>query len=307
MHHPSSILKILASRRSSYDSPHFIMADPTSASRTLSTSNLIAQPALEPPPPSNAPPSPPPDAVAALCELSTLVIIYPGRWPDAHQFLPSPDSPHEVEWFEGTGTVIGVKRRRVFILSSIHIQDATKHSFWVKGQATGHRQERATLVDNCFVENGIDVAVFSCDVGAFDAALLARCLPALRWRYTDTFVRGAAVWLVHYPTVSDNRHGRSATTRLEGPVAPAVAVGEVLSFDAAAFLFDSTIAATGGSSGGVVVDADGRMLGVHDSQHDDNPLAPGQPVSSHRAADELRAVFGRNRQVQHIFDEAAVA
>ena len=228
----------------------------------------------------------------ALKALSTLIIIYEGRWRNPHEFFPSSLAHQQVLWDEGTGTIIGCDRASVFILSSIHKKSASKCTFWIKGRATEHRQIPATLVENRYEENdGIDVAMFSCPLGAIDATLLSRYLPAVRWSYPDTFQPGAAVWLVHYPTFDCT--GTEATSRLRGAVEPDVAYGEVLSHDVATFLFDSTIEATAGSSGGVIVDADGFVVGVHDSIHDVDPPAAGDRavVSSHRAAAELRQHF----------------
>jgi Trypsin-like peptidase domain len=234
---------------------------------------------------------PEPAAVEALKALSTLVIIFEGRWRNVKEFMPSPDSPRPVNWDEGTATIIGRDRTSAYILLSIHKKNAAKCSFWVKGRATGYQQTPAQLMINRFEENdGIDVAMLSCNVEAFDDALLSRYLPELRWRYTSDFRRGAAVWLVHFPTVDETElSGENATCRLRDEVEPEVAYGVVLSQDVATFLFNSTIVATPGSSGGVVIDVDGHVIGVHDSIYHKDHINP--TMSSHRAAAELKQYF----------------
>lgn len=238
------------------------------------------------------------NAVIKVIEnLSVLVIMYPGKWP-SDQFLPNCHSKRVIDWFEGTGTVIGIKRNRVFILSSIHCTPSTKFTFFVKGALTEHKQVAATLVENYFVveNNGIDVAVFSCDSSCFDSHVLAD-IGNIQWRCPEAFRIGSPVWLVHYPTSSEPE-GVASTHRLFNECFPTLSEGVLLSEDFPGLTIDSTIIATGGSSGGLLVDENGYAVAVHDSQHDETPNKV--PVSTHRMISELREAFKNNKQLHNL-------
>eukprot|EP01031_Cornospumella_fuschlensis_P038413 gene38413-46682_t len=222
--------------------------------------------------------------VAALSALSVMVIIYDGKW-RGEQFHPDKYSSKVYDWFEGTGTVVGFKRNRVFILSSIHCNPTSTYTFFVKGDITRQVQVNATLLVNCFVQenNGIDVAVFSCDISGFVEETLNSYLGYIRWHTPESIPAKSKVTLVHYPTSvpaaaateeSSETLEYDATYRLFNPVYPTITYGEVVSHSPETSTFDSTIIATGGSSGGILVDEHGRCLGVHDSQHNENPLLP---------------------------------
>lgn len=247
--------------------------------------------------PSNVVPS---AVLDSICNLSVLVITYPGKWTEP-QFLPSPVSRKKIEWFEGTGTVIKVKRNRVFILSSIHCIPRGNYSFFVKGEVTGQVQVLATLCVNYFVadNNGIDFAVFSCDACHFRPEVLLQ-LSNLTWKSPDSFVAGSQVWLVHYPTLVGST--LASTSRLENPVFPTVSDGTIVSDDLDTYTIDSTIIATGGSSGGIVINNVGFAVGIHDSQHNDNtPM--GVFVSTHRLVCALKEKFDQVRQLHGIFGD----
>ena len=125
-----------------------------------------------------------PEAVLkSTVDLSVLVIMYPGKWSQS-TFLPNCFSKRKIDWFEGTGTIIGVKRNRVFILSSIHCIPGTKFSFFMKGQVTGHEQVPITLVLNQFIEadNGIDIAIFSCDIRVLNHTMISG-MDSIRWHH----------------------------------------------------------------------------------------------------------------------------
>jgi hypothetical protein len=237
--------------------------------------------------------------VGSICSLSVLVIMYPGKWA-AKEFHPNPYSKKIVDWFEGTGTIIGIKRNRIFILSSIHCIPGSKYSFFIKGISTRHQQVPVTLVQNFFVEenNGIDIAIFSCDIRCFDLLTLEHA-KIIKWNAPSSFEAASSLWLVHYPT-ANGTDAVPATHRLENPCFPTVTAGTLLCSDFKSLTIDSTIIATGGSSGGLVVDRFGCIVAVHDSQHDDTP--DGKPVSTHRMVKELREIFVANKQLCNLFD-----
>lgn len=224
--------------------------------------------------------------------LSVVVIMYPGKWP-SDQFLPNCYSKRIIDWFEGTGTLIGMRRNRVYILSSIHCIPGSKFTFFVKGALTEHKQVPATLVENYFVEanNGIDVSVFSCDSRHFDDNILSD-VQNIEWRCPDAFRVDSPLWLVHYPTSSEP-DGAASTHRLFNDCFPTVSEGVLLSEDFKGLTIDSTIIATGGSSGGSLVDENGHTVAMHDSQHDET--LDKVPVSSHRMISELREAFRSNK------------
>jgi hypothetical protein len=199
------------------------------------------------------------NVVQLVCELSVLVIMYPGKWP-SQQFLPNCNSVRIIDWFEGTGTIIGIKRNRVYILSSIHCTPRVTYSFFLKGTATQHTQVPATLVQNYFVpeNNGIDIAVFSCDASYFAHEVLCKVIN-IEWTAPDSFELCSPVWLVHYPTSSE-APGVASTHRLDHECQATVSNGTVLSEDFVALTIDATIVATGGSSGGLVIYAQGRVV-----------------------------------------------
>jgi len=241
----------------------------------------------------------PDQVLKSIVDLSVLVITYSGKW-SQDKFLPNSMSRRKIDWFEGTGTIIGVKRNRVFILSSIHCVPGTKYSFFVKGAATQHQQFPVTLVLNHFVEenNGIDIALFSCDARVFDVDMI-RGIQDIHWEAPMSFRIGSAVWLVHYPTSSEP-DGVPPTHRLFNDCFPTVSTGTILCEDFGALTIDSTIIATGGSSGGLIIDEHGRAVAVHDSQHDETP--DQKPVSTHRMVRELRLTLQSNRQLCNLFD-----
>lgn len=236
----------------------------------------------------------PADVLEAVAGLSVLVITCPGKW-TKNEFLPSSLSRRKIDWFEGTGAVIGIKRSRVFILSSIHCIPEANYTYFIKGAITDQKQVIATLCCNHFIRenNGIDVAIFSCDVKCFKADVQLK-LSCVRW--CDNFSIGSSIWLVHFPTSSEEV---VATHRLTEDVHPSTATGNIVSIDTVSSTFDSTIVATGGSSGGILVDASGFALGVHDSQHDDTE--DGTFVSTHRTVSALRDVLSSVRQLEGMF------
>ena len=236
--------------------------------------------------------------VDSIKELSVLVIMFPGKWA-SDQFLPNCNSTRVIDWFEGTGTIIGIKRNRLFIISSIHCIPGTKYSFFIKGSSTSHKQIPATLVHNYFIKenNGIDIAIFSCDVSNFMPETLSR-VADIEWCAPDSFRLDSPVWLVHYPTSSEP-DAVPSTFRLFHPCFPTVSTGRILCEDFLALTIDSDIIATGGSSGGLLIDENGLVVAVHDSQHDDTQ--DGQPVSTHRMVRELREVFSGNKQLCNLF------
>lgn len=243
--------------------------------------------------------SKPETVLKSIVDLSVLVIMYPGKWSQS-SFLPNCFSKRKIDWFEGTGTIIGVKRNRVFILSSVHCIPGTKFSFFIKGHITNHEQLPVTLVLNQFVEadNGIDIAIFSCDVRLLDQAMVAG-IDSIRWHAPDRFRTGSPVWLVHYPTSSEP-DGVPSTHRLFNACYPTVSMGFVISDDFNSLTIDSTIIATGGSSGGLIIDENGLAVAVHDSQHDETP--DNTPVSTHRMVRELRLTLASNKQLCNLFD-----
>ena len=240
--------------------------------------------------------------ISRISALSVLVITYAGKWSE-EQFLPSPLSVKKIDWFEGTGTVIGLKRNTVYILTSIHCNPDHKYSYFVKGEVTNQVQTVATLVTNQFMaaEDGIDIAVFSCDISAFNRPMLDAAVLCLRstWQQNVPLsMVGEKIWLVHFPTVLSEQ--LESTHRLINPVFPSISSGEILSVNTAASKFDSTITATGGSSGGLLVDIRGKIIGTHDSQHDENPLFPY--VSTHQMISELSKHLSEIRQIRGLFE-----
>jgi hypothetical protein len=259
------------------------------------------------------------ETIKAVFDLSVMVIIYAGKW-QGEQFHPNCHSSKVYDWFEGTGTIIGVKRNRVFILSSIHCNPNSHYSFFVKGVITKQIQINATLCINYFDSaniSGIDVAVFSCDLSGFDSSVLSANLPQVKWHTPQRLDGNSKITLVHYPTSiptaavvpSDTDSNNAAivpydsTFRLFNPVFPTVSDGEIISSDLANYTFDSTIVATGGSSGGLLISEEGLCLGVHDSQHNENPLAVGRMVSTHKMIAEVRERTRGVRQLRGLFEE----
>lgn len=238
--------------------------------------------------------SSPAPQLKSICNLSVLVITYPGKWNEA-EFKPSHLSRRKIDWFEGTGTVVGIKRNRIFILSAIHFVPEGYFSFFVKGEITGQIQVSATLCVNHFVEenNGIDIAVFSCDIAQFDRSLLSS-ISNIQWKSITTFEKDSPVWLVHYPTSCDENV--PSDSRLINPVFPTISQGILVSIDLSTLTFDSTIVGTGGSSGGIIIDGNGYALGVHDSQHDDTPTK--ELISTHRMIKEVKETLSTMRQLQ---------
>jgi hypothetical protein len=240
------------------------------------------------------------DSIRLVQDLSVLVITHPGKWKEG-SFHPSKFSVRKIDWFEGTGTVIGIKRNRVSILSSIHCEPNSKYSFFVKGAITNQEQVVATLSLNRFEEedNGIDVAIFSCDASCFDAEVLSRMTQYLRWNFSAQIVRHPPLpvtnlYLVHYPTLQEEQ---DITRRLHEPVFSEVATGVLVSVDSECF--DSTIVATAGSSGGLIVSEEGYILGSHDSQHNDTP--DGSTLSTHRMCTAVREALSSVRGVSEMF------
>ena len=236
--------------------------------------------------------------------LSVLVITHPGKWKH-EQFQPSPSSLRRIEWFEGTGTVIGMKRNRVFIISSIHCTPTSSYSFFVKGGITGQEQVPATLSVNRFEEtnNGLDIALFSCSADCFDKDVLQRMTESLRWDYSAPLIRPSSMTrlsLIHFPTLPDEQ---DITRRLHMSVFPEVTTGVLFSVDVEGECFDSTILATAGSSGGLIVSEDGCILGSHDSQHDETP--DGSVVSTHRMCGSVVEALSLMRRVNDFFPSSA--
>jgi len=172
--------------------------------------------------------------------------------------------------------------------------------FFMKGQVTNHEQVPVTLVLNQFIEvdNGIDIAIFSCDIRVLDQAMILG-IDSIRWHAPDSFRIGSPVWLVHYPTSSEP-DGVPSTHRLSNACHPTVSTGIILSEDFNSLTIDSTIIATGGSSGGLIIDENGLAVAVHDSQHDETP--DHTPVSTHRMVRELRMTLRSNKQLCNLFD-----
>lgn len=236
--------------------------------------------------------------ISLVKDLSVLVISHPGKWRDT-QFKPSKLSVRKIDWFEGTGTVIGIKRNRVFILSSIHCEPSSSYSYFVKGEITRQEQVAVTLSVNRFVEenNGIDIALFSCDSSSFNEEVLRRMTHCLRWDFSPVAMSpGASLHLVHFPTVEDEH---DLTRRLHQPVFPDVSAGYLLSVDSEAECFDSTVVATAGSSGGLVISEQGVVVGSHDSQHNDT--SDGNPVWTHRLSVSIRDALSSMRGVMDMF------
>jgi len=124
-------------------------------------------------------------------------------------------------------------------------------------------------------------------------------LTKLVWDSPRSLSFQSNLWLIHYPTNIDEN---DSTFRLYHPVFPTISEGKIISFDVSMCTFDSTIVATGGSSGGIIVNEFGLSLGVHDSQHNENPLGPlGTLVSTHRAIAEIREITKSVRQLNDLF------
>jgi hypothetical protein len=242
------------------------------------------------------------DTLNVLNDLSVLVITYAAKW-HGDQFHPSPLSSKKVNWFEGTGTVVGLKRNNVFILSSIHCIPDCKYSFFIKGAITNHLQQKVTICCNRFEEsdNGIDVAIFSCDARKFDSEYLRR-IDTLRWYEPEVFPISVNIWLVHFPTVplGDTDAPEATTYRLHNEVYPSITKGVTISVDPIVGTFDSSIIATGGSSGGLVKNSQGLILGIHDSQHDNTP--DHTVVSTHRLSIAVKSSLRHIRQLQGFFE-----
>lgn len=236
-------------------------------------------------------------SIDLITDLSVLVITFHGKC-SKRSFVPDPTSSKKIEWFEGTGTVIGSKRNVVFIMTALHCQAESKFSYFIKGVISSQEQVPATLVLNKFVEenNGIDIAILSCSADLLDAAIVSRAME-LQWqRQQISHCIGAPVWLIHFPTVTDV--DQDSTHRLKHPVNPTVSQGYVLSQCSSDGTFDSTITATGGSSGGLVIDSAGTILGAHDSQHDDT--ADNSVASTHREVREIFSHLECSRQLSHL-------
>lgn len=242
------------------------------------------------------------DSIRLVQDLSVLVITSPGKWKDA-QFHPSKLSVRKVEWFEGTGTVIGIRRNRVFVLSSIHCVPNSSYSFFVKGSITDHQQVVATLSANKFEagNNGIDIALFSCNVSSFDATVLRRMSESLMWQFSPPSLcaRPIMLSLVHFPTLEGDD---DITRRLHEPVFPVVSSGVLLAVDEEGGCFDSSILATAGSSGGLIIGEEGFVLGSHDSQHDETP--DGSVASTHRMCGAVRGALSCLRGASELFHSA---
>lgn len=232
-----------------------------------------------------------------VSSLSVLVIIIPEKW-DKDEFVPNEMSTKRFVWFEGTGTVIGLKRNRAFILTSIHCIPTSRYSFFIKGPVSQQNQVPATLCINHFEkeDNGIDMAVLSCDAKILDEIILQE-ISSLVWNcpLSNHYKIEEPIWLVHYPNIDSTM---TPTHRLRHPVHPDVAVGILLSIDESNDTFDSTIIASEGSSGGLVIDKNGHVLGIHDSQHDDNEA--NEIVSTHRMTRAVQRRFQANRQLESL-------
>jgi len=205
-------------------------------------------------------------------------------------------SPKKIEWFEGTGTIIGVKRNRAFVLTSIHCNPTSLYSYFIKGVVSQQKQVPTTLCINHFIYecNGIDMAVLSCDTKSLNSTILDK-LSTLFWSCTlkTHYKTGEKVWLVHYPNIDSTM---TPTHRLVHAVYPDIAVGTLISVDSSNNTFDSTMVASEGSSGGLVIDCNGHVLGIHDSQHDDNSTK--EVVSTHRMIRAVQQHFLEVRQLQ---------
>lgn len=245
------------------------------------------------------------DVLKSISDLSVLVITSPQKW-RFPQFHPSPLSERKVDWFEGTGTIIGLNRNRVFIISSIHCIPDKNYSYFIKGLITNHVQQACTLCVNYFVEesNGIDVAILSCSVTEIFSTEILLNLSNLKWRSDLSLLQTmSSVWLVHFPTNSDAGVA-DMTERLHSPVFPTISSGIIISTDESNLTFDSTIIATSGSSGGLIIAAEsGFILGVHDSQHNEHVSKPGELVSTHRMTRALQLSTRSVRQLNQLFND----
>jgi len=191
-------------------------------------------------------------------------------------------------------------------LEALHCILQGHYTFFVKGSVTNHIQIPVTLCVNEFVEenNGIDVAVFSCDSSYFDKSIMMN-LSHFVWdqSITSSVQLNSHIYLVHFPTISNdgdsNDDTECATYRLYNTVSPSISHGIVLTSQISSYTFDSTIIATGGSSGGLIIDGNGLILGVHDSQHDENDT--NTSVSTHRMVCELRQKLSHIRQLSDLF------
>lgn len=254
------------------------------------------------------------EVIEAVSKLSVLVVIYDGNWKES-QFHPNCNSTKVYNWFEGTGTIIGTKRNRVVIMSSIHCNPSNKCCFFIKGEITNQIQIKATLCINCYVEdnNGIDVAIFSCHISNFHEDILLRYLPSIKWCSSlNCLQRDSRVCLVHYPTFipqdtdmsnQQNEEQQDSTYRLFHSVYPSQNDGILISYSLENYTFDSTIIATCGSSGGIIINEEGLCLGVHDSQHNENILMDGINVSTHRMICDIRDKVKEIKYLQDLFPE----
>lgn len=127
-----------------------------------------------------------PKFVSVCQDLSLLVITCP-KTERKKEFLPNELSTRVTEWFEGTGTIIGIKRNYLFILTSIHCIPTEKYSFFVKGKSSFQKQIPATLCFNHYeIDNiGLDVAILSCDINNFDQDII-KMVDLLQWSTSQT-------------------------------------------------------------------------------------------------------------------------
>lgn len=238
-----------------------------------------------------------PSILEDIQDLSLLVISTPKKELKS-EFNPKEDSVRVTEWFEGTGTIIGTKRNHIFIITSIHCIPTQSYSYFVKGKSSRQSQVRGTLCMNHFEaeNNGLDVAVLSCDISSFDTSIVQKVNSFVWDCPLSTHYRiGEKLWCVHYPNLATSL---PPTHRLRNPVFPDVSVGTLHSLDAVSNTFDSTIIASEGSSGGLVIDSNGHILGIHDSQHNDH--GDGITYSTHRMLDIIKKKFSEVRQLQGI-------
>jgi len=144
-----------------------------------------------------------PDILMDIQDLSLLVISTPKK-EFKNEFIPKEDSMRITEWFEGTGTIIGIKRNSMFVLTSIHCIPTQTYSFFVKGKSSGQLQVRGTLCMNHFEvdNNGLDVAVLSCDISLFDMKIIQK-VHKFVWNcpLSTHYKVGEKVWCVHYPNL----------------------------------------------------------------------------------------------------------
>ena len=236
------------------------------------------------------------DCIRLVQDLSVLIITYPGKWRE-EEFNPSELSVRRIEWFEGTGTVIGLKRNRVFI----HCEPKG-YSFFVKGCITNQKQVMATLSINQYeaANNGIDIALLSCDASCFDPIILQRMIQNLKWDFSSLdsgtlTTQPLRLYLVHYPTLCEQE--QNITRRLYQPVFSDISVGYLLAIDSDCF--DSSVEATAGSSGGLLISEQGVIVGSHDSQHNDT--IDGTTVWTHRMCVAIRESLSSFRGSSEFF------